>query len=62
MKNKKVDSKIRVGGSATIPHGGKSGGMGPDHDMAPNVHHVERTPSDAGQFDQHTGQPDCGGE
>ena len=54
MKSKKamVDNKIRVGGSATIPHGNKSGGMGPDHSMSEGVHHIGHVPADAGKFDR----------
>jgi hypothetical protein len=46
-----------------IPHGNKSGGMGPDHSMSLNVHHVNLVPSDVGQFDQHHGvAPGAGGK
>lgn len=54
-KGKSIDQKFRVGGSATIPHGQQSGGIGPDHKMSDWAHHVDRVPTDVGGFDQHTG-------
>jgi hypothetical protein len=53
-KSGKVDSKVRVGGSAVIDHGARGGGVG-KHSMSENVEHVNRVPSDLSEFDQHHG-------
>jgi hypothetical protein len=54
MKSKKIDTKVRVGGSATIPDGARGGGVG-KHQMSDGVKHIGHMPSDVGKFDQDTG-------
>jgi len=53
MKKAKVDGKVRIGGSTTIEHGARGGGV-PAHKMSEHIP-VGHVPADADQFDQDHG-------